>query len=47
MIIEKKLLIAKFGDKNYRAEKNARRKSENHISLKIRRKSAEKLFVVF
>ena len=47
MIIEEKSLIAKLGDKNHKAEKIARRKSENHINLKIRRKSAEKLFVVF
>ena len=47
MIIEEKSLIAKFGDKNHRAEKNARRKSKNHVNLKVRRKSAEKLFVVF
>jgi hypothetical protein len=47
MIIEEKLLIAKFDDKNHRAEKFVGIKSENHINLKIRRKSAEKLFVVF
>ena len=43
-----KLLIAKLGDKNHRAEKKMPgEKAKNKINLKIRRKSAEKLFVVF